>query len=264
MPDPRRALRRLSLARPLSRVVTHIAVVGLVAFSAAFGIAAASGQTEGFAADQPFFTLVGRANAGGATDAAARLPDTTLTLDPAAVDARQQLERSAANAAPSVIAIPTPLAEPVAPPPATPEPVGTTSSGTGAVRAAAPAGSIQGGGGTLSWPVAGGSVSQYFHGGHLAIDIAANAGNTVWAASGGVVTWAGWRNNGGGLVIQIDHGNGMQTIYNHLGSVWVSPGQAVGRGQAIGGVGCTGICTGPHVHFEVYVNGVVVNPMRYL
>jgi murein DD-endopeptidase MepM/ murein hydrolase activator NlpD len=56
----------------------------------------------------------------------------------------------------------------------------------------------------------------------------------------------------------------MTTVYNHLGSIWVSPGQAVARGQGIGGVGCTGICTGPHVHFEVIVGGYKVNPLRYL
>ncbi|MEO8246094.1 MAG: M23 family metallopeptidase [Chloroflexota bacterium] len=260
MPDPRRALRRLSVARPLSRAVTHLAVVGLVALSAAFGIAAASGQTEGFAADQPFFSLVGTAHAGNTTTA--RLPDLTLTLDPASVDARDQQVRSA-TIPNSEIAIPTPLAEPVAPPPATPEPA-AASRGTGAVAAAAPAGIAPTGGGTLGWPVPGGVITQYFHAGHLAIDIAANAGSTVIAASGGVVTWAGWRNNGGGLVVQVDHGNGIQTAYNHLSSVWVTPGQAVARGQGIAGVGCTGICTGPHVHFEVFVNGVVVNPMRYL
>jgi murein DD-endopeptidase MepM/ murein hydrolase activator NlpD len=262
LPDPRHALRRLSVARPLSRAVTHLAVVGLVAASAGFGIAAASGSTLGTPADQPFFSLVGTAHAGGAT--VSRQPDMTLVLDPAAVDASTQLERSAANAAPSTIAIPTPLAQPVAPPPATPEPVAGARQGTGSIAAAAPVGTPQGRSGTLSWPVAGGSITQYFHAGHLAVDIAANSGNTVLAASGGTVTWAGWRNNGGGLVVQINHGNGMVTTYNHLGSVWVSPGQAVARGQGVGGVGCTGICTGPHVHFEVTVNGVVVNPMRYL
>ena len=84
------------------------------------------------------------------------------------------------------------------------------------------------------------------------------------AAQAGTVTSAGWRNNGGGNVISIDHGNGMITVYNHLGSIWVSPGQYVSAGQGIGGVGCTGLCTGPHVHFEVIVNGVIDNPLRYL
>jgi murein DD-endopeptidase MepM/ murein hydrolase activator NlpD len=78
------------------------------------------------------------------------------------------------------------------------------------------------------------------------------------------VTWAGWRNNGGGLVIAIDHGNGISTVYNHLGSIWVAPGQVVSKGEGIAAVGCTGICTGPHVHFETIVGGVLVNPLRYL
>ena len=109
-----------------------------------------------------------------------------------------------------------------------------------------------------------GSVSQFYHAGHLALDIAAPYGSTVVAGQGGVVTSAGWRNNGGGYVIAIDHGNGMITVYNHLSSIWVSPGQFVSIGQGIGAIGCTGICTGPHLHFEVIVNGVIDNPLRHL
>jgi len=120
------------------------------------------------------------------------------------------------------------------------------------------------GSGQLAWPVPGGTISQYFSSYHPAIDIAAPYGTTVVAADGGVVTWAGWRNNGGGLVVQIDHGNGIVTVYNHLGSIWVGPGQAVAKGEGIAGVGCTGLCTGPHVHFETIVGGVIVNPLRYL
>ena len=62
----------------------------------------------------------------------------------------------------------------------------------------------------------------------------------------------------------IDHGNGMQTVYNHLGSLWVSSGAYVTAGQGIAAVGCTGICTGPHVHFEVRVRGAAVDPMTGL
>ncbi len=257
-------MRRLAAARPLSRVATHLVVVGLVAFSAAFGIAAASAQTEGFAADQPFFSLVGTVRAGGVAET--RQPDLTIVVDPAEVDLQQKLERSATAFIPSEAPIPTPLAEPVAPPSATPEPAAGTRQGTGSVAARAPAAPAPApsNNGTLTWPVPGGVITQYFHAGHLALDIAAPAGSTVIASAPGTVTWAGWRNNGGGLVVQVDHGNGIQTVYNHLGSIWVSPGQWVGRGQGIAGVGCTGICTGPHTHFEVYVNGVVVNPLRYL
>ncbi|HET9877907.1 MAG TPA: M23 family metallopeptidase [Candidatus Limnocylindria bacterium] len=253
----------MSVARPVSRAFTHLTVVGLVAFSAAFGVAATGAQSEGPAADQPFFSLVGTARAGGET--AARQPDLTLSISPETALRQQQIARNGELAAVTPIAIPTPLAEPVAPPPATPEPARGTPQGTGSVTTVpVQGGAVRGSGGVLSWPVAGGVVTQYFHAGHLAVDIAAHAGNTVIAADAGVVTWAGWRSNGGGMVVQIDHGNGVVTVYNHLGSIWVSPGQAVSRGQGIAGVGCTGICTGPHVHFEVLVNGVIVNPMRYL
>ena len=120
------------------------------------------------------------------------------------------------------------------------------------------------GSGQLKWPVPGGVITQYYSAWHLAIDIAAPAGSSVVAAGAGTVTWAGWRSNGGGLVISIDHGNGIVTVYNHLGAMFVGVGATVAAGQGIAAVGCTGVCTGPHVHFEVIVNGVIVNPLRYL
>ena len=118
--------------------------------------------------------------------------------------------------------------------------------------------------GQLIWPVAGGVITQYYSSYHKALDIAAPAGSAVLAAAGGVVTWSGWKSNGGGLVVAIDHGNGIVTVYNHLGSAAVAVGAAVTVGQTIARVGCTGNCTGPHVHFEVIVDGVIVNPLRYL
>jgi murein DD-endopeptidase MepM/ murein hydrolase activator NlpD len=116
----------------------------------------------------------------------------------------------------------------------------------------------------LVWPVLGGSVSQFYHAGHLALDIAAPSGTPVVASAPGVVTYASWTNSGGGNVVSIDHGGGMQTVYNHLGGFTVGSGSYVGTGQVIGYVGCTGTCTGPHVHFEVIVGGVIVNPLRYV
>ena len=65
-------------------------------------------------------------------------------------------------------------------------------------------------------------------------------------------------------MIAIDHGNGIVTLYNHLGSLWVAAGATVTAGQGIAAVGCTGVCTGPHVHFETIVGGAIVNPLRYL
>jgi murein DD-endopeptidase MepM/ murein hydrolase activator NlpD len=232
-------------------------VIGLVAFTAAFGITSArtdagTPATAQAAGDTELsFDLFAPARA--AAGDAAELRSTTFELDPQSSAGDPVLSRRAARFAPT--APPTPLPTPVAPPAPAPDPP----------AAAAPASGPQVvvGSGSLAWPLRG-TITQYFHAGHPALDIAANYGTRVSAADAGVVTWAGWRSNGGGYVVAIDHGNGMKTVYNHLGSIWVSPGQAVSRGQGIAAVGCTGICTGPHVHFEVLVGGGSVNPLRYL
>lgn len=249
MPDQRRRLRRPSTARPLSRAITHLLVIGLVAVSSAFGIAAALPDDR--AND---FALVSQARGAAGTALIDRRTTYELIPDPVAPDpmlSRRQIQFTAD---------PTPLPTPVAPPPPPPDP--TPRPQPPPAPPAPPP--VVAGSGQLAWPVPGGSISQYYHAGHLALDIAASSGSTVVAADSGVVTSAGWRSNGGGLVIVIDHGNGIVTAYNHLGSLWVSPGQAVTRGQRIAGVGCTGVCTGPHVHFEVIVGGTIVNPLRYL
>jgi murein DD-endopeptidase MepM/ murein hydrolase activator NlpD len=89
-------------------------------------------------------------------------------------------------------------------------------------------------------------------------------GCTVVAAESGIVTYAGWYNSGGYTVI-IDHGNGLSTMYCHMqNTIKVRSGQRVSRGQAIGNIGATGYVTGPHLHFEVKVNGRNVNPALYL
>jgi len=121
----------------------------------------------------------------------------------------------------------------------------------------------------MHWPVAGGYISQYFHYGHYAIDIAADMGTKVMAAASGTVIFAGWKNNGGGYQVWISHGSGLYTTYNHMSSITVGRGQSVGRGQQVGRVGMTGNATGPHLHFEVWLGpvwdgGVRVNPLLYL
>jgi murein DD-endopeptidase MepM/ murein hydrolase activator NlpD len=158
---------------------------------------------------------------------------------------------------------PTPLPTPVAVDPhATPLPGPVTSGIAGhpldATRGGAPAQR------TLIFPVPGGAISQTYRAGHEGVDISASPGTVVVAAEAGLITWAGWRNNGGGLVVEIDHGTGLTTTYNHLGSVSVAAGQRVTRGGAIGGMGCTGICYGPHVQFDVRVNGGLVDPLSLL
>ena len=255
MPDPQRLLRRLTRARPVSRAVTHIAVIGLVASASVFGYAAtrpATGPDLDSASLLPF-DLVARVR--GADSAVAFSRSATFELQPDPNRPDPMLARRVLPAEPS--ALPTP----VAPPPPAPDPPAVGSVAVAPAPVVNP-GSVVGSG-VLGWPVHG-TITTYFSSWHLAIDIAAPYGTTVAASDAGVVTWAGWRNNGGGLVVAIDHGNGISTVYNHLGTIAVGPGQAVGKGQAIASVGCTGVCTGPHVHFEVIVGGVLVNPLRYL
>jgi murein DD-endopeptidase MepM/ murein hydrolase activator NlpD len=111
-------------------------------------------------------------------------------------------------------------------------------------------------GGRLLWPVRG-TISQYFHSGHPAIDIAAHSGTPVVAAAAGTVIYAGWKTTGGGvgggIVVWISHGGGLYTTYNHLSAEIPRVGQRVSAGQRIGYVGMTGVATGPHLHFEVWV-----------
>jgi murein DD-endopeptidase MepM/ murein hydrolase activator NlpD len=98
---------------------------------------------------------------------------------------------------------------------------------------------------------------------HTGIDFGASSGTPIRAAADGVVVSAGPLGGYGNATV-IDHGNGLATLYGHQSSIVVAPGQRVSRGQVIGYVGCTGLCTGPHLHFEVRVRGTPVDPMQYL
>ena len=98
---------------------------------------------------------------------------------------------------------------------------------------------------------------------HTGIDYGASEGTPIRASADGVVVSASWFGGYGNATI-IDHGGGLATLYGHQSSMGVSAGQKVTAGQTIGRVGCTGDCTGPHVHFEVRVNGDPVNPANYL
>jgi len=97
---------------------------------------------------------------------------------------------------------------------------------------------------------------------HTGIDIAASSGARIVAAGSGKVIFAG-SNGGYGNFTMIDHGNGLVSCYAHQKKISVSRGQHVSKGSTIGYVGSTGLSTGPHLHFEVRVNGTPVNPMRY-
>ncbi len=98
---------------------------------------------------------------------------------------------------------------------------------------------------------------------HSGIDIGVDEGTPVHAADGGVVVWSGWM-GGYGYAVVIDHGNGLSTLYGHNSELAVDEGQSVAKGQVISYAGSTGNSTGPHVHFEVRVNGDPVDPMGYL
>lgn len=98
---------------------------------------------------------------------------------------------------------------------------------------------------------------------HAGCDFGAPIGTSIRAAAGGVVIHSSYMNGYGNVVI-IDHGGGLSTVYAHCSRIVVSDGQSVRRGQYIANVGSTGLSTGPHLHFEVRVNGKPVDPRRYL
>jgi peptidoglycan DL-endopeptidase CwlO len=126
--------------------------------------------------------------------------------------------------------------------------------------AAAPSGS------GLAWPLSGPITSPFgMRWGtlHPGIDIGVPTGTPIHAAGSGTVVWCGWMSGYGNLVM-IDHHNGLATLYGHQSRIAVGCNQEVSQGETIGYVGCTGFCTGPHLHFEVRLNGNPVDPLGYL
>jgi murein DD-endopeptidase MepM/ murein hydrolase activator NlpD len=116
------------------------------------------------------------------------------------------------------------------------------------------------------WPVNGAVVSGFgMRWGrlHEGIDITAPTGTPIWAAAAGTVIHAGWLGGYGNLVV-IDHGNGLATAYAHASVIVVAVGQEVAQGETVALVGSTGNSSGPHLHFEVRVNGIAVDPLLYL
>lgn len=98
---------------------------------------------------------------------------------------------------------------------------------------------------------------------HRGVDFADPYGASVYASKSGVVAYSGWMSDFGNVII-IDHGGGVQTLYAHNSELLVSSGQAVSQGEVIAYVGSTGMSTGPHIHFEIRINGQAVNPWNYL
>jgi murein DD-endopeptidase MepM/ murein hydrolase activator NlpD len=116
------------------------------------------------------------------------------------------------------------------------------------------------------WPVAGPVTSGFgprWGRMHEGLDIAAGSGTPIRAAAAGTVSYAGWLGGYGNLVV-VEHGGGLATAYAHQQRIYVPVGRAVAQGEALGEVGSTGNSTGPHLHFEVRVNGSAVDPFGYL
>jgi murein DD-endopeptidase MepM/ murein hydrolase activator NlpD len=123
------------------------------------------------------------------------------------------------------------------------------------------------GAGFFSWPTPSTIISGYVFNPviHPAIDIGGTTGNAIFAVDAGVVVYAGWHNGGYGYVVVIDHGNGWQSLYAHMSSVGAVCGQDVYQGDVIAGMGCTGNCSGTHLHFELMHDQFgKVNPLNYL
>jgi murein DD-endopeptidase MepM/ murein hydrolase activator NlpD len=169
-----------------------------------------------------------------------------------------------------VLVLPDARGAPIATPKPSKKPTvrssGGSSGSSGGTRVRAPKTYS---GGNFAWPTSSRHVSQYYHYGHYGIDIDGSTGDPIYAAASGTVTFAGWKNNGGGYQVWISHGSGLYTTYNHMSSVSIGRGQHVGRGQRVGRMGATGFATGSHLHFEVWKGpiwngGSRVNPLAYL
>ena len=123
------------------------------------------------------------------------------------------------------------------------------------------------GSGAFIRPISGGYTSCAYGGyrGHVGVDLTMSGayGKAVYASAGGTVVQAGW-SGGYGIMVKVRHSNGYETWYAHMSSKLVSVGDKVTQGQQIGRIGSTGNSTGPHLHFELRINGSPVNPMKYI
>lgn len=112
------------------------------------------------------------------------------------------------------------------------------------------------------WPVVE-TINTHFGGDHAGIDIEGVTGDPIVAAQGGTVTFAGDDGDGYGVKVVIDHGDGYETLYSHLSSISTSMGP-IDQGDLVGAIGCTGSCSGDHLHFEILLNGVPIDPVGLL
>ena len=128
----------------------------------------------------------------------------------------------------------------------------TGAVGSGTFVKPTPTGYVGAGGYTYNPPV------------HNGLDYSGSAGDSIFAVDSGVVVYSGWSDYGYGNLVVIDHGNGWVSAYAHMNDVYVYCGQSVFQGATIGPMGSTGNSTGPHLHFELSINGAKVNPLNYI
>jgi murein DD-endopeptidase MepM/ murein hydrolase activator NlpD len=115
----------------------------------------------------------------------------------------------------------------------------------------------------MNWPTVGHTITQYYSWRHTGLDIANKTGTPLYAADAGTVEFAGWSTGYGNNVL-INHGGGKKTRYAHASKLYVKKGDSVAKGETIAAMGSTGWSTGPHIHFEVIINGVKYNPLNYI
>ena len=147
----------------------------------------------------------------------------------------------------------------------------TSSSAQSAASASTSAAGVATG--SLIWPCASGYISSHFGGrtsptagassNHKGVDIAASTGTSIYAADGGTVVTVSYSSARGNYIV-VSHGNGLSTLYQHCSAIYASVGDKVSQGDVIAAVGSTGVATGAHLHFEVWVNGVPVDPENYI
>lgn len=119
-------------------------------------------------------------------------------------------------------------------------------------------------GNKMQWPTVGYRITQYYSWRHTGLDIGNKVGTPLYAADSGVVEKSGWNSGGYGYMVLINHGGGVKTRYAHASKLYVKVGDKVSKGEAIAAMGSTGRSTGPHIHFEVIINGKLLNPLNYI
>lgn len=144
------------------------------------------------------------------------------------------------------------------PKPAPAKPPAASVRSSSVDRQAAPRGDA----GDHIWPLEiRGDLTRKFSAAHPGIDLAAPQGTRVRAIAGGTVVWSGWKDNGGGYVVEIEHPNGMRSTYNHNSKLTVQRGDRVNQGDTIARVGSTGWSTGPHLDIRIRMGGRLVDPL---